>query len=71
MDPPENQERASLIVWALRLCHGHEPLALWLLGTLLYGAVAGVLLHERPHVAGAVLATIWVAAIWRAARRHP
>jgi hypothetical protein len=41
------------------------PLALWLLATLLYGAVAGALLHEHPYVAGAVITAIWVAATWR------
>ena len=53
------------MIRALLLCRRHVPLALWLLGTLLYGAVAGALLREHPPIAGAVLATIWVAAIWR------
>jgi hypothetical protein len=44
------------------------PLALWLAGTLLYGTIAGVLLHEHPYVAGAVLAAVWLSAIWRGAR---
>jgi hypothetical protein len=35
---------------------------------LLYGALAGALLYERPYVAGAVLAAVWLAAIWRGAR---
>ena len=55
-------------VRALLLCRRHVPLALWLLGTLLYGAVAGALLQERPYVAGAVLAAVWLAAIRRGAR---
>jgi hypothetical protein len=41
------------------------PLALWLLATLLYGTVAGALLHEQPYVAGAVITAVWVAATWR------
>jgi hypothetical protein len=69
MGTPEKNERAQWAIRALLLGRRHLPLALWLLGTLLYGALAGVLLHERPLVAGAVLAAIWLAAIWRAPRR--
>jgi len=58
--------RAEWVIRALLLGRRHLPLALWLLGTLLYGALAGALLHERPLVAGAVLATIWLTAILRA-----
>jgi hypothetical protein len=67
MSTPTRSERADTIR-ALLLCRRHVPLALWLLGTLSYGAIAGALLHERPYVAGAVLAAIWLAAIWRGAR---
>jgi len=56
------------MVRALLLCRRQVPLALWLLGTLSYGAIAGALLHERPYVAAGVLATVWLAAIWRGAR---
>lgn len=56
MSTPTRSERADTIR-ALLLCRRHVPLALWLLGTLLCGAVAG-----------AVLAAVWVAAIWRGAR---
>jgi len=58
----------AVAIRALLLCRRHLPLALWLLGTLLYGAVAGALLHDRPYVAGAVLATVWLGAIWRGPR---
>jgi len=61
-------ERAAWAIRALWLCRRHVRLALWLLGTLLYGTIAGALLHEQPHVAGAVLAAVWLAAIWRGAR---
>lgn len=53
---------------ALLLGRRHLPLALWLLATMVYGAVAGVLLQERPYVAGAVVTAVWLAAIWRGAR---
>ena len=68
MDGPERSERAVLAMRALLLGRRHVPLALWLLGTLLYGTVAGVLLHEAPYVAGAVVTAVWLAAIWRGAR---
>lgn len=68
MGTPEKNDRAEWVIRALLLGRRHLPLALWLLGTLLYGALAGALLHERPLVAGAVLATIWLAAILRAPR---
>ena len=64
----EDSERTTVMIRALWLCRRHLSLALWLLGTLLYGAVAGTLLHERPYVAGAVLAAVWIAAIWRGAQ---
>jgi hypothetical protein len=69
MRTPEN-ERAEWLIRALLLGRRHLPLALWLLGTLLYGALAGLLLHERPLVAGAVLATIWLAATRRTPPLH-
>ena len=56
------------LIGALLLCPCHLPLTLWLLGTLLYGTVAGVLLHEHPLVAGAVISVVWLAATWRAVR---
>jgi hypothetical protein len=68
MGTPEMNERVLWVIRALMLGRRHLPLALWLLGTLLYGALSGALLHERPLVAGAVLATIWLAATWRAPR---
>ena len=43
----------------------HLPLALWLAATVVYGAIAGVLLYDHPYVAGAVLAAVWLAATWR------
>jgi hypothetical protein len=46
----------------------HVPLTLWLLATLLYGTVAGALLHAQPYVAGAVITAVWVAATWRGHR---
>jgi hypothetical protein len=64
----ETSVRAAATIRALLLYRRHVPLALWLLGTLLYGALAGALLYERPYVAGAVLAAVWLAAIWRGAR---
>jgi hypothetical protein len=68
MGTPGKNERADWRIRVLLLGRRHLPLALWLVGTLLYGALAGVLLHERPLVAGAVLAAIWLAAIWRVPR---
>ena len=68
MGAPERPERSVVAMRALLLGRRHLPLALWLLGTLLYGTVAGVLLHEVPYVAGAVVTAVWVAAIWRGAR---
>ena len=68
MDAPERSERAVIAIRALLLGRRHLPLALWLLGTLLYGTLAGVLLHDVPYVAGAVVTAVWVAAIWRGAR---
>ena len=35
------------------------------LTTLLYGTVAGLLLHEHPYAAGAVMTLVWFAAVWR------
>jgi hypothetical protein len=64
----ETSARAAATIRPLLVCRRHVPLALWLLGTLLYGALAGALLYERPYVAGAVLAAVWLAAIWRGAR---
>ena len=68
MATPEKNERANWAIWALLLGRRHLPLALWIAGTLLYGALAGVLLYEHPAIAGAVLATIWLGGIWRGAR---
>ena len=68
MGTAQKNERATWPMRVLLLGRRHLSLALWLLGTLLYGALAGLLLHERPLVAGAVLAAIWLAAIWRAPR---
>lgn len=33
--------------------------------TLLYGIVAGAVLHEHPYVAGIVMTLIWATALWR------
>ena len=68
MVTPEKNERARWMIRALLLGRRHLPLALWLLGTLLYGALAGALLYEHPAIAGAVLATIWLGGVWRSAR---
>jgi hypothetical protein len=68
MSVPDKTERAARAIRAVLLCRRHLPLALWLVGTLLYGTIAGALLHEQPYVAGAVLAAVWLAAIWRGAR---
>jgi hypothetical protein len=56
------------LIGALLLCPCHLPLTLWLLGTLLYGTFAGVLLHEHPYVAGTVISVVWLAATWHAVR---
>jgi MerE protein len=56
------------VVGALLLCPCHLPLTLWLLGTLLYGTLAGALLHEHPYVAGAVISVVWLAATWHGVR---
>jgi len=37
----------------------------WPAATVIYGAVAGLLLHEHPYAAGVVLTLIWCAAVWR------
>jgi hypothetical protein len=37
----------------------------WPAATVLYGAVAGLLLHEYPYAAGAVMTLVWFAAVWR------
>ena len=68
MSVSDETERAAWMFRALLLCRRHLPLALWLLGTLLYGTIAGALLHEHPYVAGAVLTAVWLGAIWRVAR---
>jgi hypothetical protein len=57
--------RVLRVVGAVLRNPGHLPLALWLLATLLYGTVAGALLHDQPYVAGPVINAIWVAATWR------
>ena len=61
--PPTN--RALRMIGAVLRNPAHLPLALWLLATLLYGTVAGALLHDQPYVAGAVITAVWVAATWR------
>lgn len=60
--------RFERVIGALLLSRRHRPLTLWLLATLTYGAVAGLLLHDHPAVAGAVVMGVWVAAVWRAPR---
>ena len=42
-----------------------ERLGKWPATTLLYGAVAGLLLHEHPYVAAAVMTLVWFAAVSR------
>ena len=56
------------ILAALAPRERHLPLALWLAATVVYGAIAGVLLYGHPYVAGAVLAAVWLAATWRGIR---
>jgi hypothetical protein len=50
---------------AFAVCRCHRPLSLWLLSTLLYGTIAGAMLHDHPYVAGAVITAVWLAATWR------
>ena len=52
------------IAAALR-CPRLLVLALWPAATVLYGAVAGLLLHERPYIAAAVMTLVWLSAAWR------
>ena len=59
---------ALWVIGALLLCPCHLPLTLWLLGTLLYGTIAGAMLHEHPYVAGAVVTAVWLAATWHGVR---
>jgi hypothetical protein len=68
MGTRETNERTEWVIRALLLGRRHLRLALWMWGTLLYGALAGALLHEHPAIAGAVLATVWLGGIWRSAR---
>ena len=42
-----------------------KRLGKWPAATLLYGTVAGLLLHEQPYVGGAVMTLVWFAALWR------
>ena len=42
-----------------------KRLGKWPTATLLYGTVAGLLLHEHPYVAAAVMTLVWFAAVWR------
>jgi hypothetical protein len=56
------------MIGAALLRSQHLPLTVRLAAAVVYGAAAGVLLHDQPYVAGAVMATVWVAAVLTAAR---
>jgi hypothetical protein len=45
------------------LCTRHLTLALWLLATIAYGTVAGLLLQAQPYIAAAAMVAIWLAGI--------
>jgi hypothetical protein len=50
---------------ALLRCPRFLTLTVWPAATVVYGAVAGLLLHEHPYVAGAVMTLVWLPAAWR------
>jgi hypothetical protein len=39
----------------------HLELALWLLATVVYGSIAGVLLQAQPRIAAAAMVAVWLA----------
>ena len=70
MNPSAYPSATARMIAARLLCRRDRPLALWLIGTLLYGTVAGALLQEDPYVAGAVITAIWVTAAWPIVSAH-
>jgi len=53
------------IVGFFLICPCHLPLTLWLVGLLLSGTAAAVLVGEHPYIAGAIITVAWVAGTWR------
>jgi len=67
---PEQAENRGLawVMGAFLVCPCHLPLTLWLMGTLLSGTAAGVLLRAHPYLAGAAITALWLAATWHGIR---
>lgn len=65
MQPCTGARALGGVIAALLRCPRRLSIAVWPAATVVYGGVAGLLLHEHPYVAGAVMALVWMAAAWR------
>ena len=70
MNPSAHPSGTGRLITALLLRRRDRPLTLWLIGTLLYGTVAGALLQQDPYVAGTVITAIWMTAAWSIVSAH-
>jgi hypothetical protein len=66
MQTPAAHEVEARGIADLLRCPRRLALLRWPAATLLYGAAAGLILHEQPYVAGVVMTAVWLAAL----RRH-
>jgi hypothetical protein len=65
MEPRLHRLHSGGVIAGLLRCPRRFALTVWPAATVLYGTVAGLLLHEHPYVAGGVMTLIWLAAAWR------